>query len=379
MEGVEVEAAEECAVAFYIMGFRRRTRSSCTAGEEFAPSMPTRVLTAAEVPAAQTKYPHEGEGFSAAACVSTLRGVVLEHTESQMCEVLLVATRPLSEAAWVARSMATLEPHLHLQTQELVAEEQGAACAARMISVRHKQLDEWYDSQMRNTTAATAAGTSKEYVAAALWTEGYFDAYRIASGGCMHHLDTRAWCMPLGALERLRIEESRASAALRKLVCESGRLHRQLWHHHHHHRWPDTVVNAYRRGSLHQTLVVLVIIPMLMRPPDGADEEDGGSTPQPEPTSSWHLMQEEEEEEVVGEASYHRLETTQWEARGMELMHEMGLLRERINELRTVLMRQAELERPVASSSTQRQPPAASVSPPANKRPRCTAVPPPCI
>ena len=380
----EPEEEEECTLAFYAMGYRKQQQE---------------------------------EVVVVAATVHALNGVVLEHAmATRMCEVLLVAPHPLSEAQWVALAAASLEPQMHLQVQELVSVEQGAACADRLIHSRGAQLGAWYDAH--DTDPLVRLGTRQEYIIASLCAEGYLDTYRIASAGFMHPLDDRVWCMPPVALARMRAEEREATLTLRKLCHEGGRLQYMQQQQQRPQRvgpGPGTTgvtgsPDIHSDGGQHQhhqhqhqphALIIFVMPMMHPNTTTSADDDSSSSSDEGEgasPSSSqqqqqpqphvWFIMEQprgppppqlqpgaqfiitEEEEEGARDARF------------MELMHELTLQRERIDALRGVLARQAELARaPAASDAAAATPTTGSTSSSSTtttttttrKRPRFTA------
>ena len=118
--------------------------------------------------------------------------IVLHNANTGVVEVLLVSRKKHTEAEWeqtLGRSITL--PGVCIQAKELIVDAtQGIACAERLLG--------------------KIASTSTDVL----------DAYRILSGGRMHVLDTRIWCMTYRAMADMRADLRALEGKLQTCISE---------------------------------------------------------------------------------------------------------------------------------------------------------------
>jgi hypothetical protein len=245
--------------------------------------------------------------------------------------------------------------------QEIVSEEQGAACAGRMIECRCAQLERQYDdsneeennnddgeaesdeTEVTPTTTTTmtmmllpkggGGGCGRKIsVAQTLAVEGYFDAYRIASGGWMHHLDDRRWRMSKASLLRMRAEKHRIEVLLDHEMGVTLGMQAQLQFQSATSTTTTVVHDQHGAGEW---------IRLAMELQTQGLHRGGGARRVPSSSSlsllSSLILLEEHEEEARGQ------EWRAMEARESESIDATFRIRNRLDEIYSVLMRQSRL------------------------------------
>ena len=146
------------------------------------------------------KGPHGADAFDACfdAAWLALHPIVVHITQSNCIEILLVSIEAQTETEWESWLNANETVHrlLFAQTSIMVNTDNGEACASRMI-------EKFMDEHNHNDNNSGVIMESH-----------FLDAFRIASGGKMHHLDGRQWVMSASSFDDMRHARARLQAEL---------------------------------------------------------------------------------------------------------------------------------------------------------------------
>jgi hypothetical protein len=139
----------------------------------------------------------------------TMSPVLVLSVQSRQIEFLLIAKNKHDEGTW-GRAIASLGM-LHIQTTMMFDDENGQSCMERLIA---KQI--------------SLNGSSSDYHI----DDVFLDAYRIASQGLMHYLDTRIWTMKKENIRRLHQVKTQIDIDIEHKTKKRYQVNRQIMVQH---------------------------------------------------------------------------------------------------------------------------------------------------
>jgi len=133
----------------------------------------------------------------------TMHPVLVVSKETSQFEIFLIAKQQHDESTW-EKAISSLGM-LHTQTAMLFEDEDGQSCMERLIA---KQM---------------LLNGSEYHI-----DEVFLDAYRIASHGLMHFLDTRIWTMKKGNIRRLHQLQNQVNVDIEYKTQKRFQITRQI-------------------------------------------------------------------------------------------------------------------------------------------------------
>ena len=133
--------------------------------------------------------------------------VLVLSKQTSQCEVFLIAKQKHDEKTW-ENAISSLGV-LHIQTSMMFEDENGQSCMERLI-------------------ARQILLSGSEYHI----DDVFLDAYRIASHGLMHYLDTRIWTMKKGNIRRLHQLQNQVNVDIEYKTQKRFQITRQIMMQH---------------------------------------------------------------------------------------------------------------------------------------------------